>query len=97
MTVSYLPTSGFGTSSPGRGREARTWMGWTPFGTFCSGSLGKEGLVQHMVGGTPAFIVSLLISAWERRSCQATNWRAGLATAFWTVEGYRTVNGVMVC
>ena len=30
------------------------------FSSFCSGRLGKEGLVPHTVGGAPAFIVSLL-------------------------------------
>ena len=50
-------------------------------GSFCRERLGKEGFVPHIVGGTPAFIVSLLISVWGRRRCRATNWRAVLATA----------------
>ena len=32
VTVSYLLTPDFGTSSPGRGREARSWIGWTHWG-----------------------------------------------------------------
>ena len=52
----------------------------------------------HTAWSVPlAFFVFLLIFVWARHSCRATNWRAVLATACWTVEGYRTPDEPMVC
>ena len=50
---------------------------------------GSEGIAHF--GRTRVFVF-LPKFIWARRSCRATNWQAVLATAFWTVEGYRTPN-----
>ena len=61
----------------------------------CSGRRGQERIVPHSVVGTPAFFVSLPVFARTSHSCRATNWRAVLAAACWTVEGYPTPDSAM--
>ena len=51
----------------------------------------------HTAWSVLAFLVFLLIFVWARHSYRATNWRAVLATACWTVEGYRFTSEGLVC
>ena len=65
VTVSYLPSLDFGTSLPGRGKEVRSWIGWTPLGetarsgvpcrrrgVFSSLSAAGDGVKQGLVPHT---------------------------------------------
>ena len=62
---------------------------------FCIGRLGKERIVPHSVVGPPALFVFFLIFVCARHGY--THWRAVLATAWWTLEGYRTPDEALVC
>ena len=61
VTVSHLPSPGFGTSSPGCGREATSWVGWTQkIAVPCKG----EGVLS-------AFLAA---GDWERKGIIHTAW-----------------------
>ena len=58
---------------------------------------GKEGVVPHSVGGPLYFLMFLFICVWTWPRCRGTHWRAVLATAGRSVEGYRTPDATLVC
>ena len=110
VTVSYLPSPDFATSSPGPGGEVRSWIGWTPLeknersGVWLILGALQEGGVFPALSAAGDWVrkeschTALLVFVWAWHSCRATNyWRAVLATALWTVEGYRTPDDAMVC
>ena len=93
VTVSYLPSLGFATSSPGPGWEVRSWIGWTPLGKSeclagegctvgfpCSWRLAKERVVPT-AWSLLAFLVFLLIYAGHSTALWPQNWWAVLVTA----------------
>ena len=46
---------------------------------------------------SPAFFVFLFICVWAGDGCRTTLREAVRDTAYWTVEGYRTLDEAMVC
>ena len=67
------------------------------FSPWRSRRLGKEGVVPHSVGSPLRFLMHLFICVWTWLRYRATHWRAVLATACRSVEGYRTLDATLVC
>ena len=88
------------------GREVKSWIGWNRLGETAGQECGFSGVPCR---GNGSFLLSpqLETGSREDRTTQrgrspptffrATNWRAVLAAALWTVEGYRTSDEAMVC
>ena len=57
----------------------------------------KEGVVPHSVGAPLRFLMYLFICAWTWPRYRTTHWKAVLATACRSVEGYRTLDATLVC
>ena len=57
----------------------------------------REGVVPHSVGGPLGFLMLLFMCVWTWPRYRAAHWRAVLATASRSVEGYRTPDEALVC